>query len=79
MPFVCYGFDKRLPDFEQNGIFNNYRESNEVTCILHVDLWKCALEGLEWIDAWIDEGYYKEGLEKISKHYFYEISEQIKQ
>lgn len=71
MPFVCYGFDKgSFLIFEQNGIFTNYRESNEVTCILHVDLWENVSVEEGWngfLDAWIDEGYYKE--EDIEKDF----------
>lgn len=41
MPFVCYGFGYGgFLIFEQNGIFTNFSDSNEVQNVVHVDLWK---------------------------------------
>ena len=73
MPFVCYGFDKSsFLIFEQNGIFTNYKENNEVTCILHVDLWENVSVEQGWnglLDDWIDQGYYnKEDVEDDVKN-----------
>lgn len=73
MPFVCYGFDKSsFLIFEQNGIFTNYKENNEVTCILHVDFWENVSVEPGWnglLDDWIDQGYYnKEELEDDVKN-----------
>ena len=58
--------------FEQNGIFTNYKENNEVTCILHVDFWENVSVEPGWnglLDDWIDQGYYnKEELEDDVKN-----------
>ena len=64
MPFVCYGFDiGSFLFFEQNGIFTNYKNSDELTCVLHVDLWESISVEKGWnglLDNWIEEGYYNE-------------------
>ena len=61
MPFVCYGFDVgSFLIFEQNGIFTNYRDNDELTCVLHVDLWDSVTLEKGWnglLDIWVKEGY----------------------
>tara|TARA_B110000003_G_scaffold172110_1_gene171711 strand:+ start:9464 stop:11527 length:2064 start_codon:yes stop_codon:yes gene_type:complete len=61
MPFVCYGFDVgSFLIFEQNGIFTNYKDNNELTCVLHVDLWDSVSVEKGWnglLDDWVKEGY----------------------
>ena len=64
MPFVCYGFDiGSLLVFEQNGIFTNYKNSDELTCVIHVDLWDSVSVEKGWnglLDDWVEEGSYNE-------------------
>ena len=61
MPFVCYGFDVgSFLIFEQNGIFTNYKDNNELTCVLHVDLWDSVSVEKGWnglLDDWVKEGH----------------------
>jgi len=64
MPFVCYGFDVgSFLFFEQNGIYTNYKNSDELTCVLHVDLWDSISIEKGWnglLEAWVEAGHYNE-------------------
>jgi hypothetical protein len=62
MPFVCYGFDYGgFLIFEQNGIYTNFSDSNEIQNVVHVDFWKEISVEPGWnhlLDEWKEEGYY---------------------
>ena len=64
MPFVCYGFDMAsFLIFEQNGIYTNYKNDSELSCVLHVDLWEEVSVEPGWnglLNPWIEQNYYQE-------------------
>lgn len=69
IPFVCYGFDYGgFLIFEQNGIYTNFSDTNEIQNVVHVDFWKEISVEPGWnhlLDEWEEEGYYsRSSLEK---------------
>ena len=63
MPFACYGFDYGgFLIFEQNGIYTNFSDSEEIQNVVHVDFWKEISVQPGWnhlLDEWVEEGYYE--------------------
>lgn len=73
IPFICYGFDYGgFLIFEQNGIYTNFSDSEEVQNVVHVDFWKEVSVQPGWnhlLDEWEKEGYYDSAdLKKDQEH-----------